>query len=69
MKDEHSNGVDRIFPFGPTCIFNGIEMPTFDTCSKNGSIKSPLLTNIPQRMDELMLFDMSKIIHPFLLCD
>jgi hypothetical protein len=22
MKDEHRNGVDRRFPFGPTCSFN-----------------------------------------------
>jgi hypothetical protein len=40
MKDEHSNGIDRIFPFGPICTFNGVEVPTFVTCSKNGSITS-----------------------------
>jgi hypothetical protein len=22
-KDEHINGVDHMFPFGPTCTFNG----------------------------------------------
>jgi hypothetical protein len=27
MKDEHSNGADRMFPFGPTCTFNGITVP------------------------------------------
>jgi hypothetical protein len=26
MKDEHSNGVDRMFLFGPTCTLNGIEV-------------------------------------------
>jgi hypothetical protein len=51
MKDLHRNGVDRVFTFGPTCIYNGIEVPTFVTCSKNGSITSKLLTNILQRMD------------------
>jgi hypothetical protein len=40
MKDEHSNGIDRMFPFGLTCTFNGVEVPTFVTCSKNGSITS-----------------------------
>jgi hypothetical protein len=36
IKDEHSNGIDRMFPFGPTCTFNGIEVVMFVTCSKNG---------------------------------
>jgi hypothetical protein len=31
MKDEHSNGVDRMFPFGPTFTFNGSQVPTFVT--------------------------------------
>jgi hypothetical protein len=38
IKDEHSNGVDRMFPFEPTCIFI--------TCSKNGSMTSQLITNM-----------------------
>jgi hypothetical protein len=69
MKDLHSNGIDRMFHFGPTCIFNGIAVPTFVTCSKNGSITSHLLTNILQRMDDLMLFDRSDGINPCLLCN
>jgi hypothetical protein len=55
MKDKHSNGADRIFPFGPTCTFNGVEVPMFVTCSKNGSITSQLLTNT--KMDDYCLFD------------
>jgi hypothetical protein len=70
MKDEHSNGVDRMFPFGPTCSFNGTEVPTFFvTCSKNGSITSQLLTSILCKMDDLELFDHSDDVNPFLLCD
>jgi hypothetical protein len=46
MKDEHRNGVDRMFSFGPACTFNGSQVPTFFTCSKNGSITSQLLTNM-----------------------
>jgi hypothetical protein len=38
MKDEHSNGADRMLPFRPTCTLNAAEVPTFVTCSKNGSI-------------------------------
>jgi hypothetical protein len=42
MKDKHSNGAVHImFPFGPTCTFNGVEVPTFVTCSKNYSNHSP----------------------------
>jgi hypothetical protein len=59
-KDEHSNGVDRMFPFGPTCSFNGTEVPTFVTCSKNG-------TNMLCKMDDLKLFDRSDGVRPFLL--
>jgi hypothetical protein len=69
MKDEHSNGTDRMFPFGPTCTFNGVEVPTFVTCSKNGSINSQLLTLMLAKMDEHSLFDRSTGINPFLLCD
>jgi hypothetical protein len=69
MKDEHSNGADRMFPFGPTCTFNGVEVPTFVTCSKNGSITSQLLTSMFAKMDEHSLFDQSAGINTFLLCD
>jgi hypothetical protein len=69
MKDEHSNGADRMFPFGPTCTFNGVTVPKFVTCSKNGSITSQLLTSMLAKMDEHSLFDRSAGINPFLLCD
>jgi hypothetical protein len=68
MKDEHSNSIDRMFPFGRTYTFNGILVPTFVTCSKNGSIRSQLLTNMLKRMDDLMLLDRSDGCNPFLLC-
>jgi hypothetical protein len=69
MKDEHSNGVDRMFPFGPTCTFNGSQVPTFIACSKNDSITSQLLTNMLSKMDDLELFNQSSGVNPFLLCD
>jgi hypothetical protein len=64
MKDEQSNGVDRMFTFEPTCIFNGIEVTTFLTCSNNGSITSQLLTKMLQMMDDLLLFDWADGINP-----
>jgi hypothetical protein len=57
MKDNHSNGADRMLPFGPTCTFNGVEVPTFLMCSKNGSITSQVLTNMLSKMDDHSLFD------------
>jgi hypothetical protein len=58
-----------MFPFGPTCKFNGIEVPTFVTCSKNGSITSQLLTSMLPKMDQLEVFDRSDGFNPILLCD
>jgi hypothetical protein len=69
MHDYHSNVVDQMFPSGPTCTFLGVEVPTFVTCSKNGSITSQLLTNMLQTMDKLCLFDRSYGTTPCLLCD
>jgi hypothetical protein len=51
MQDENNNGVDRMFPFGLICTFNGVMVPTFITCRKKGSITSQLLTNILKKTD------------------
>jgi hypothetical protein len=69
IKNEHSNGVDRMFPFGPTCTFNGIEVPILLICSKNDSITSQLFTNMLSKMDDLELFDRSGGVNPFFICD
>jgi hypothetical protein len=44
LKYEHTNGVDIMFTVSMTCTFNGVMVPTFVTCGKNGSITSELLT-------------------------
>jgi hypothetical protein len=31
MKYENNSGVDRMFPFEPTCTFNSVQVPTFVT--------------------------------------
>jgi hypothetical protein len=69
MKDEHSNRADHMLPLVPTCTFNGVEVPTFVTCSKNSSITSQLLTNMFSKMDDYCLFDQNIGINPFWLCD
>jgi hypothetical protein len=67
MKYDHNNGADRMFPFGPICTFNGVQVPTFVTCRKNGSITSQLLTNMLSKMDTYCLFGRSNGTNPFLL--
>jgi hypothetical protein len=69
IKDEHSNGVDHMIPYGPTCSFNGSDVPIFFPCSNNGSNTRQLLTNMLSKMDDLDLFDRSDGVNPFLLCD
>jgi hypothetical protein len=69
MKDEHGNGVDRMFKFGPTCTFNGSQVPKIVTCSKTVSITSQLLTNMLSRMDDLEIFDQISGVNSFLLCN
>jgi hypothetical protein len=69
MKDEHSNGVDRMCPFGLMCTFLGVEVLTFIACSKNRSITSQLLTNMLKTMDKLCLLDRSDGTTHCLLCD
>jgi hypothetical protein len=69
MKDEHSNGADHMSHFGPTSTFHCVQVPTFVTCSKNGSITSQLLTNILSKMDDYCLCDRSNGTNPFLLGD
>jgi hypothetical protein len=37
IKDDHSNGSDRMFPFGPTGTFIIVEVPKFVTCRKTAA--------------------------------
>jgi hypothetical protein len=69
LKYDHINDADRMFPFGPTCTFNGVKVPTIVTCRKNGSITSQFITNMLSKMNDYCLFDRSNGTSPFLLCD
>jgi hypothetical protein len=62
MKDDHSYGADCILPFRPTGTFNGVEVTTYVTCSKSGSITSQLLTNMLSRIDD----HISRFEEPFI---
>jgi hypothetical protein len=47
--------------------FNGVKVPTFVKCSKNGNITSQLLTNRLSKMDDYCVFNGRNWINPFLL--
>jgi hypothetical protein len=55
-QNEYRYGCGRLFPMGPTCKLNSIEVPCFVCCSKNGSITSHMLPEMLKRMDDLGLF-------------
>jgi hypothetical protein len=54
---------------GPTCHFNGKEIPCFVCTSPKASIISQLLADMLQFMDSFNIFDRSNNNRPFLLLD
>jgi hypothetical protein len=52
-KKYKQGGCERMFPIGPTCIFEGKVVPTFVCCTDNGSITSTLLAAMLKRIDGL----------------
>ena len=70
-NDRRANigGLDKRYPQGPVCHFNGKTVPTFCCCSENGSITSELLVEMLRAIDNVGVFDRSDGIHPFLLLD
>jgi hypothetical protein len=67
--DVNTGGVDKRFPMGSVCTFNGIEVPTLCCCSENGSITAHLRVQMLKTLNELNVFDRSDGIPPFLLLD
>jgi hypothetical protein len=66
---ENITGPGKRHSQGPECLFNGVRVPCFCTCSESGSITGELLAEMLQYMDKLVLFDRSDGIPPFLLLD
>jgi hypothetical protein len=69
LTEEMMNGLEHIFPCGPTCDFHGTIVPSFVCWYPKGSITSSLLAFMLKQMDDLKLFDRSDGIDPFLLLD
>ena len=66
---ENNTGKGKIFPCGPTCIFNGKEIPCYCDWSENRSITSPILANILRTLDEYGVCDRGDGVTSFLLLD
>jgi hypothetical protein len=62
-------GLDKLFPFGPSCEYNGKIVPCLVEGTPNGSITSKLVGKALKHMGRLELFDQSDGICPFLLLD
>jgi len=66
---EENCGDNKPYPFGPTCTFNGKEIPCFCCNSESGSITGPLLTSMLSYIDTKEVFNRSTGLNPFLLLD
>jgi hypothetical protein len=67
--DLNTGGLGKMFPMGPQCNYNGVDIPCFCCCSENGSITANLLVEMLKAMDSLKVFDRSDGVSPFLLLD
>jgi hypothetical protein len=66
--EENSNGLEKYFPFGPTCSVNGKDIPCYVTTTENGSITSEILVKVLEHIDSFNVFDRTEA-YPFLLLD
>jgi hypothetical protein len=66
---EGNAGRGKRYPMGPTCVYNGVTVPSFCCCSENGSITAELLVAMLATIDKLGVFDRSDGVPPFLLLD
>ena len=63
-----NTGKEKRYPGGPTCSFQGKEVPCLTRWSPKGSITSDILIDILSTLDHLKLFDCSngKLVFIFL---
>ena len=64
---KNNSGAGKQFPGGPTCVFQGNEVPCLTRWSPKGSITVEILINILSTLDHLMVFDLTEGQRPFLL--
>jgi hypothetical protein len=66
--EQNSHGVDKFYPYGPTCVVGRKSVEAYVTCSESGSITSDILTNVLKYLDKKLNFDRSEA-DLFLLLD
>ena len=66
---EKNTGKCKMFPCGPTCHFNGKNITCFCAWSKNGSVPSQILADIPAELDLHEVIERKNGVQPFLLLD
>jgi hypothetical protein len=66
---EKNSGPGKRYPYGPTCLFNGKDVPCIICNSESGSVTSELLVEFLKKMDDLDLFPRHDGVKPFLLLD
>ena len=64
-----NSGPNKRFPGGPTCSFQGKDIPCLTQWSPKGSITGEILTDILATLDYHQVFDRSERKKPFLLLD
>lgn len=62
-------GANKQFPGGPSCIFQGKEVPCLKRWSEKGSITSAILVDILATLDHIDVFDRRNGKLPFILLD
>lgn len=66
---QKNSGKNKRFHGGPTCTFQGKEVPCLTRWSPSGSITSAILVNILSTLDYISVFDRSNCKKSFLLID
>ena len=57
---EKSGEIDKYYPFGPNCTYLSNEIPTFVSCTENGSITSKILASVMKHLDDHATIDHSE---------
>ena len=55
--EANSHGHNKYFLHGPTCFYNGNNIPCYVTCSEHGSIMNEILADIMNHLDSKIQFD------------
>jgi hypothetical protein len=66
---EKNYGEGKLMPGGPTCRFNGKDIPCFVGCSPKSCITPEMLKAMLEVLDEFEVFDRSTGLQPVLLLD